>query len=320
MERLKVMIRGRKLNTLDPIQILGTKRAFGLFSMAWVFACLFIASGKASTAGNPGMGGADRIGVGVLGLSESGNEIPEDEPLCYSAYSISQGDSLSKVAERFNVTLDTIVSFNNIKNARNLRAGQTLKIPSQSGIVYQAKAGDTVAALAKEYDISGDRIIEANGLFSESIQAEKRLFLPDARLSSFYLREVSGELFRYPLHSFWLSSYFGWRKDPFSGVRSFHNGLDMAASYGSPIYAAMEGRVVDAGYSTVLGNYIGISHHSGYQTFYGHLSKKGVSVGQYVNLGQYIGNVGSTGYSTGDHLHFSVLKWGRSVNPLIVTH
>lgn len=310
----------KKLRSLDPVQILGTRRAFGLFAMAWVFACLFLSSGKPAATGNPGMGGADRIGVGVLGLTESGADIPEDEPLCYSAYVIQQGDSLSKVAERFNVTLDTIVSFNAIKNARNLRAGQTLKIPSQSGIVYTAKAGDTVASLAEEYKISGDRIIEANGLFSATLSADERLFLPDARLSSFYLREISGELFRYPLRSFWLSSYYGWRKDPFTGARSFHNGLDMAAAHGNPVYAAMEGKIVDAGWSPILGNYIGISHHSGYQTFYGHLSKIGVSVGQYVNVGQYIGNVGNTGYSTGSHLHFSVLKWGRTVNPSIVTH
>jgi murein DD-endopeptidase MepM/ murein hydrolase activator NlpD len=101
-------------------------------------------------------------------------------------------------------------------------------------------------------------------------------------------------------------------------VRSFHNGLDLAAANGTPVYAAMEGRVIDAGYSTILGNYIGISHHLGYQSFYGHLSKVSVKTGQYVVMGQYIGNVGSTGYSTGSHLHFSVLKWGRSLDPRIV--
>lgn len=308
----------RKLKSLDPVQILGTRRVFGLCLAVWVFACLFVSSGKAPATAGAGVGGSDRIGVGVIGQSESGADIPEDEGLCYTAYVVKPGDYLSTIAEKFNVTQDSIVSMNGITHGRYLQPGQTFKIPNHSGIMYSAKAGETVQEIARKNSISSDRIIEANGLFSETITEDRKLFLPDAHLDDFFMREVAGELFRNPAHCYYYSSYFGWRKDPFTGVRSFHNGLDIAAGYGTPICAAMEGRVVDTGYSTVLGNYIGISHHSGYQTVYGHLSKIGVSIGQYVNLGQYIGNVGSTGYSTGAHLHFTVLKWGRSIDPRIV--
>ncbi len=305
--------------SIDPILLLARPKVISAACLILLSSWLFLASAPCPNQAPPGMGGADRIGVGILGLTENQSDIPEDEPLSYTAYMIKSGDVLSRVAEQFNVTLDTIVSVNDIKNARGMRIGQTIKIPSQSGIMYAAKAGETLAELAQKFDIPSDRIIEANGLFSETMLEDKRLFLPNARLSSFALREISGELFRWPARG-WISSYFGWRKDPFSGTRTFHNGLDIAANYGSPVAASMEGRVVDSGFSPILGYYVGISHHSGYQTFYGHLSKIGVSTGQYVNLGQYIGNVGSSGYSTGAHLHFSVLKWGRSVNPQIVMH
>jgi murein DD-endopeptidase MepM/ murein hydrolase activator NlpD len=285
----------------------------------WVLACLLTASGSEAAQDNAGMGGADRIGVGVLGLSESAADIPEDEPLRYSAYIVKQGDFPSKIAEQFNVTLDTIVSFNSIENARGLREGQTLKIPNQSGILYQVKAGQTTAELAKSFNISNDRIIEANGLFSEAITESRKIFLPDAVLPNYRIREISGELFRWPVRG-WVSSPFGYRKDPFSGTRSYHNGLDVAVEYGTAVQAAMEGTVVDTGYSPILGNYIGISHHFGYQTLYGHLSKISVKVGQYVKAGQYVGNAGTSGYSTGSHLHFSVLKNGKTINPLITLH
>jgi murein DD-endopeptidase MepM/ murein hydrolase activator NlpD len=307
----------RKLKSLDPVQFLGTRRVFGLFTMMCVFACLFVASGKAATDDKPGMGGTDRIGVGVIGQSENDTDIPADEPLCYTAYVVQPGDYLSTIAEKFNVTQDSIVSLNNITQGRFLRIGQIFKIPNRSGIMYKAKAGETVQEIAQKNSIAADSIIEANGLFSETVGEDKRLFLPDACLDFYYMKEVAGELFRRPVAGY-KSSPWGWRNDPFSGVRSFHNGLDLAAATGTPVYAAMEGRIIDVGYSTILGNYIGISHHLGYQTFYGHLSKISVKTGQYVVMGQYIGNVGSTGYSTGSHLHFSVLKWGRSLDPRIV--
>src|SRR5512133_1373202 len=104
----------RKLKTLDPVQLLGTRRVFGSFIMTCVFACLFVASGKAPRDDAAGMGGADRIGVGVIGQSENDADIPADEPLCYTAYVVQPGDYLSTIAEKFNVTQDSIVSFNNI--------------------------------------------------------------------------------------------------------------------------------------------------------------------------------------------------------------
>lgn len=114
-----------------------------------------------------------------------------------------------------------------------------------------------------------------------------------------------------------LTSGFGYRKDPISGVRKFHNAIDIAAPRGTPVYAYTNGKVVTAGWGNMAGNYVVIDHGSGLRTQYLHLSSISVRVGQTVTAGQKLGGVGSTGYSTGNHLDFSVIKNGVAVNPLL---
>jgi murein DD-endopeptidase MepM/ murein hydrolase activator NlpD len=114
-----------------------------------------------------------------------------------------------------------------------------------------------------------------------------------------------------------LTSGFGYRRDPISGVRKFHNAIDIAAPRGTPVYAYTNGKVVTAGWGNMTGNYVVIDHGGGLRTKYLHLSSISVSVGQTVKVGQKIGGVGSTGYSTGNHLHFEVTKNGVAVNPLL---
>ncbi|KAF0223789.1 MAG: Peptidase [Erysipelotrichaceae bacterium] len=112
-----------------------------------------------------------------------------------------------------------------------------------------------------------------------------------------------------------LSSNYGWRNDPISGIRKFHNGLDIASNYGTPIYSYTNGTVSEAGWDNTKGYYVMIQHNGGIKTIYLHMSKVLVSKGQSVKVGQKIGQVGSTGYSTGSHLHFSVMKNGSYLNP-----
>lgn len=114
-----------------------------------------------------------------------------------------------------------------------------------------------------------------------------------------------------------LTGGFGYRRDPISGVRKFHNAIDVAAPRGTPVYAYTNGKVVTAGWGNMTGNYVVIDHGGGLRTKYLHLSSISVSVGQSVKVGQKIGGVGSTGYSTGNHLHFEVTKNGVAVNPLL---
>ncbi|MBM3471996.1 MAG: peptidase M23 [Armatimonadetes bacterium] len=112
-----------------------------------------------------------------------------------------------------------------------------------------------------------------------------------------------------------VSSGFGYRVHPISGRRSFHDGVDLACGYGTPIHAAASGRVVHAGWYGAYGMAIIVDHGSGWSTLYGHCSSLAVGAGQSVAAGQVIGSVGSTGYSTGPHLHFSVRYYGSPRSP-----
>ena len=113
----------------------------------------------------------------------------------------------------------------------------------------------------------------------------------------------------------WLSSGFGYRTSPFSGVRKFHKGVDVAARAGTPIYAPANGIVVFSGRKQGYGKYIAVAHGNGLITKYGHNAENYVEVGQSVKRGEKIATVGSTGNSTGPHLHYEVWKDGKAINP-----
>ncbi|MBN1520514.1 MAG: M23 family metallopeptidase [Spirochaetales bacterium] len=314
----KTKKRERSVEALERLSNPGTLKAVAaVLVFGFVFlgspprAVMAAHSSNVGSAGFKDVAGAHLSGV-VLDAAE-----PADEGLFYSVYKVVKGDTVSAIAEEYGVTVDSIVTFNRITNTRALAVDRLLKIPSLNGILYDPDAEDTVAALADEYEISAERIREVNELRGDDLAEGQPIFLPDARLSSFALREINGDLFSWPLRG-WITSWYGWRQDPFTGARSFHTGIDIGAAHGKAVYAAMEGVVTAVGYSTVAGNYVIISHHSGYSTLYAHLSSTLVKNRQRVSTATVIGRVGSTGYSTGPHLHFTVNKNGRTLNPMTV--
>ncbi|NPB06316.1 MAG: peptidoglycan DD-metalloendopeptidase family protein [Aquificae bacterium] len=113
-----------------------------------------------------------------------------------------------------------------------------------------------------------------------------------------------------------ISSPFGYRFDPFTGRRVYHKGIDIKAPYGTPVRVTADGVVVFAGRKLGFGKVVIVRHARGYETLYAHLSSIKVKVGQRVKTGQVIGLVGTSGRSTGPHLHYEVRRWGRAVNPL----
>lgn len=128
---------------------------------------------------------------------------------------------------------------------------------------------------------------------------------------------VSASGFIWPSACRTITCRYGYRTHPVTGqTGSFHTGIDIGAAAGSPIYAANSGTVTSATYSVAYGNYVVISHGNGFATLYGHMTNYIVSAGQTVSQGQVIGYVGSTGLSTGPHLHFTVYYGGSTVNPL----
>jgi len=112
-----------------------------------------------------------------------------------------------------------------------------------------------------------------------------------------------------------ITSTFGYRRDPFTRRLSYHSGIDIGGTTGDPVYATAEGTVIESGYDRSLGHHIVIDHTNGLQTAYAHLSKRLVKVGDIVEKGDHIGNLGSTGRSTGPHLHYEVYVNGTAVNP-----
>ena len=119
----------------------------------------------------------------------------------------------------------------------------------------------------------------------------------------------------WPVHG-WLSSTMGYRRDPVTGGADFHSGLDIAGDRGEPVRTTAAGRVSYAGYQGAYGNLVIVDHGFGLQSKYGHLSSYTVRDGQHVKRGDIIGRLGSTGRSTGNHLHYEVLANGRLLNPL----
>ena len=251
-------------------------------------------------------------------------ENPADDELhiTYQTYRVKSGDMIGFIADEFDVTQDTIISVNNIKQSRLIQPGQYLKIPSMPGIVYTVKKnGETPVTIAEKYKVNADKFAQVNHLTLETaLNAGTSLFVPDAELDWATRQEINGDLFKKPLHArYWLSSTYGWRDSPFNaGKRTFHGGLDMAVATGTPIYAALDGTVTAVGYNATYGNYVIITHHSGYKTLYGHMKSTACRKGNFVYTNTVIGYVGSTGMSTGPHLHFTVYKNGKTINPLAV--
>ncbi|MCQ2576304.1 MAG: M23 family metallopeptidase [Treponema sp.] len=242
------------------------------------------------------------------------------EPVTFQTYKVRSGDTISGIAYKFGLrNISTLIAVNNIGNVRQLSAGQKLKIPSMDGIYYTVKSGDSINSIAEKYKIKMESLVDVNEITSEVLTSGQTLFIPGAALDQKTLNKAMGELFSMPIKDkFRWTSPYGWRADPFTGVKSFHTGTDMACPTGTPIYATMSGRVTYTGVSPIFGNYVIMDHGNGYQTWYAHMSKITTKKGEYINQNGKIGLVGSTGYSTGPHLHFMVYKNGKRIDPMTV--
>ncbi|MDR1229766.1 MAG: M23 family metallopeptidase [Spirochaetaceae bacterium] len=241
--------------------------------------------------------------------------LPMTETFSWTDYAVQRGDSISKIAASYDLSMDAIVASNNIARARALREGEVLRIPNMDGIPVTVQRGDSLTKIGAAHGVPVTAILDANDLDSEQLTEGSSLFIPGAKMNGEELRAVIGDLFIYPVRGR-LSSPFGWRSDPISGERRYHAAIDLAANMGTPVKASMDGRVTSVGFNSTYGNYIIITHSGGYQTMYAHLSVVSVENNQYVVQGREIGKVGSTGYSTGPHLHFALYKNSRSLNPL----
>ncbi|MDR0526327.1 MAG: M23 family metallopeptidase [Spirochaetaceae bacterium] len=259
-------------------------------------------------------------GVAALEPPESINNsessfLRPSEQFSWQYYTVKRGDSITKISQDYGLSLDAIVASNKINNARELREGDVLRIPNMDGIPYSIVKGDSYEKISERFGVPLNAILDANDIQTGDIHSGEQIFIPGARMPASELKQALGEAFIYPVKGR-LSSSFGWRKDPFTGVRSFHKGIDIVADSGTPVKAAMSGKIAMVGFSPILGKYIIITHNDKYQTMYAHLNSVQVVRDAKVSQGERIGEVGNTGYSTGPHLHFVIYKNGRELNPL----
>ena len=257
-------------------------------------------------------------------VSFEDKELTLTDTFSWSEYKVGQGDTVSGIAARYSLSMDSIVSINQLNEAWNLRSGKILKIPNMDGVAYTIQKGDTISGIAIKMKVPQNAILDANEILSENIPAGKVIFIPggkmDANALNTAIKRPVIEKMLYPVSNRRITSGYGWREDPVNpvaGQMTFHRAVDLAGKMGDPVKAAMKGTVLHVDNNRNLGNFI-ILKHSEYQTLYGHLSAVSVKKGEEVSQGQVIGKVGETGYTTGPHLHFEVFRNGNRINPLEV--
>lgn len=242
-------------------------------------------------------------------------------------YVVKDGDTLWSIANAFDLDINSLFGCNKLPDSNVLKVGEMIRVPNQDGIMVTVKSGQTLDKLAKEYGIFTEAIMSANEMKEgDKLVQDKEIFLPGAKVTAFVESNgkktavarstvAASQGFGWPVVGK-ISSPFGWRRDPVRGGRDFHTGLDIRAPRGRAIVASQSGRVVHSGWMGGYGKTIVISHSGGITTLYAHCSKLLVKVGTNVKRGQKIAQVGSTGRSTGNHLHFEVRKNGSPMNPL----
>ena len=252
--------------------------------------------------------------LSASGLSDMVNKADYIEAL--SQYDRNKLDEYVEIIEMVQLCKDELEAEKEVLNEAKLaveaeEANVSSLIKEKEAQIYAVSADiSSKEAAIKEYEAMIAQENEEIAALEKAVAEEK------ARLEAENARKYNGGMFAWPCPSYTrISDEYGNRMHPILGIQQFHNGLDMAAPGGSAILAAYDGDVVAAAYSSSMGNYIMIDHGSGLYTIYMHCSALYVSKGQAVTKGQNIAAVGSTGRSTGNHLHFSVRLNGNYVSP-----
>jgi murein DD-endopeptidase MepM/ murein hydrolase activator NlpD len=262
--------------------------------------------------------------VGEMETTTSVSVKPRDTVVTYI---VQSGDTVSSIANKFGVSIDTIRWQNNLASIDAIKPTQKIEIPPVTGMVHKVKRGETIYSIAKRYDVDAQQIINwpFNSYANDEIFAlavGQTLVVPDGVK---------------PAEQLWDPKRYVARTTPDAGVVSatgqfvwpaagkitqryvwYHKALDISNKSGPGILAADSGTVVVAGWPDGYGygNRVIIDHGNGFQTLYAHLAGISVGVGQSVNRGDVIGRMGASGRSSGVHLHFEIRQGGVIMNPL----
>lgn len=243
-------------------------------------------------------------------------------------YTVQSGDSISTIAANFDISVSTILWENDLSAYSIIRPGDELVILPMSGITHKVTSGENLSAIAKKYNIEENEVIEANKIIDSSrLAVGQKLIIPGGSKTSYAqpaaktysgisaikdlvkspsAAPVAGNKMNWPTEGHRITQYYSWT----------HRAVDIANKIGTPIYAADAGTIEYAGWGKGYGNQIVIDHGGGKKTRYAHLSKFYAEKGDKVDKGETIAAMGSTGWSTGPHLHFEVIINGVKYNPL----
>lgn len=240
-----------------------------------------------------------------------------------TVHKMRSGESYWDVARRNRISIDTLISANPFLESLQASEGMEIVVPVENGVLLAADSLLDVLRMSRMLTYSGS----VQGDYIHSIF---RIFSLDDIRFAFY-REAKPEIvnnslerlyamrkmFQSPMHGNYTSMY-GQRVDPFIHGMAFHNGIDIKGNTGDPIYPAREGMVSFTGWYGNMGKCVKIQHPEGYETYYGHCSSIKVNVGDYVTKKDIIATIGSTGRSTGSHLHFMLRRHGHLIDPLLI--
>lgn len=266
-------------------------------------------------------------GDAIANLAVATTEKSGGNKASFASYTVQDGDTLWSIARDFGVTTDSIKWSNGITDENFVKPGQTINVPTVTGIIYTVKAGDSIEAIASRYKSTVALIESQNDLYGEGLKVGVQIIIPDGVIEAPAAPKVAVS------QSTSRSGRYGsaaaiartgtFQFPTIVGSSGYYNGyhswaIDIPNSIGTPIYAADSGLIVEAkyGYNGGFGNTILINHGDGFQTRYGHMSTL-VILGGYVSKGQLIGYMGSTGRSTGSHLHLEIIRNGIKLNPCI---
>lgn len=268
---------------------------------------------------NPAKGGGDiTISGGTVLVPEIGPsgtladiEVARPGHDQISIYVVREGDTLSQIAELFNVSTNTIIWSNDLRRGNVIRPGETLAILPVSGVRHTVKSGDTLSKITKRYDGNLEEVLEFNDLKEgASLTVGDTVVVPygvmPQAIASVSTSAVASGSGGPRLDGYFLRPIVGGRKS--QNIHGY-NAVDIAAPTGTAVLASASGEVIISrsyGYNGGYGRYIVVRHPSGTQTLYAHLSENYVFAGAQIVQGQVIGSVGNTGRSTGPHLHFEV--------------
>lgn len=248
-----------------------------------------------------------------LRLARPGGAASAAASLSMYRYRVKKGDTLLGVAARCTLPYEALSTLNRIPPGGELRPGADLLIPATPGLFLPEIPRTDLELLMTEARAEDAGAVPIT--VRRSGGSERFLFYPDQGFSQAERAFFLNIAFRYPLPAARLTSSFGWRRNPVTGKAALHAGIDLAAPLGTEVYAVASGIVVERGEDPVYGRYLVVEHEGAWKSVYGHLSEVLADLRNTVRSGSIIGRVGTTGQSTGPHLHFELRRNGEARDP-----